>query len=494
MTNRVGAYFLAFCVAFAGVVIPYRDARASLAAVGSVGRLSGPVAAAVAEGGAVSMLPLAAVVLGMVALYVSLKPIEGGEIKAAPKGQAAKEAVNNVPVESTYPATPVTGDEPATMKWTASGGYIGSSADEACAARVSAVCTTLNSPYTTTINATNSYCWGKDKQSGVASQCGSASATYSCPHGGTLNGTVCKSVTYYECSPGDTLSGQTCTHKTCPTGKELFPDGLCYNPASSASQPMVTPATPGYDPQRGDGWAPVPGTVAPGQAQAPLIGDSPHAVGDPANDPATGPQTSEQVSPKTDGGVKVTEKSYDPSSNKTTKRQVTTDPSGVVVDVTVSVQAGNTVTNSSSTQSADPVQFPDWLAHDSSVLATKDAVKSMDDKLKEERDAALTAGEGEKTKADGAVGEAGGGEGRWTKDGIGLPTKDQFQAPETGWLGDWIPSDNGCVSIPMTIGGATSYLDPCPLVSIMKPILNWAIVVMFGISTARYILGRRESE
>ena len=135
MTNRVGAYFLAFCVAFAGVVIPYRDARASLAAVGSVGRLSGPVAAAVAEGGAVSMLPLAAVVLGMVALYVSLKPIEGGEIKAAPKGQAAKEAVNNVPVESTYPATPVTGDEPATMKWTASGGYIGSSADEACAAQ-----------------------------------------------------------------------------------------------------------------------------------------------------------------------------------------------------------------------------------------------------------------------------------------------------------------------------------------------------------------------
>ena len=290
--------------------------------------------------------------------------------------------------------------------------------------------------------------------------------TYSCPSGATANGSG---------------SSMTCTTPAgCPTGYQLYPDGRCYIPATSASQPGQLPQTQGYvEPDMSGGWKPITGSAPTSNIPA-----TPLPVQSGGTDPQTmQPNQSVQVTSNPDGSITVTAKNYNSASQQTSTQQTVISPSGAVSAQNSSTATGNQTMTGSSTPSVS-INLPTDYARDATVAAGTKAF--VDDST-----AAQTAAAGQVAQAaaeSGVFSDAS----RWTVGGLGLPTKDQFQAPDTTHITDAIPQDSDCVPVQIQVLSATANLNFCPLVQLVKPILNWVVLTMFAVSTARYVLGRRE--
>lgn len=63
-----------------------------------------------------------------------------------------------------------------------------------------------------------------------------------------------------------------------------------------------------------------------------------------------------------------------------------------------------------------------------------------------------------------------------------MPSLDMFPSFDLGGLSDKIPSATACVTIPVTIAGQSTALDPCPIVSVVRPMLNWMMIIIGAMS------------
>lgn len=76
---------------------------------------------------------------------------------------------------------------------------------------------------------------------------------------------------------------------------------------------------------------------------------------------------------------------------------------------------------------------------------------------------------------------------------VGLPSSSTFSAPVFS-LDGLLPSSTTCVPIPTTILGHPTSLDPCRIVTIAMPFINWAIITIAVIGGIGLILNHPKSE
>lgn len=291
--------------------------------------------------------------------------------------------------------------------------------------------------------------------------------------------------------------------KTCPSGMSLMGDGLCYTSATSGSQAGQLPQTEGYvtpksvvlpgassgtQTDNGDGFKNLPGA-----APSPSIGSRFIPLdGTQANSPAT-----VSVEPLVDGGVKVTTKAYDPTTGQTTGTTKIISPSGVVLSSETTIQQGNTTTTPTTTTTTGNTGAPLEIPNDYNRESTQQSMNTKIGEIKADattdRDQASSRADAIQSDVTQAISSTSQDASRWTRDGLGLPTKDDFQAPSTGSINSALPEDSGCTPIPLSFLGHSLALDVCPVIDVMKPIINWSVMFSAVIATWQFILGRRES-
>ncbi len=76
---------------------------------------------------------------------------------------------------------------------------------------------------------------------------------------------------------------------------------------------------------------------------------------------------------------------------------------------------------------------------------------------------------------------------------VGLPSSSTFSAPVFS-LDGLLPSSTTCVPIPTSILGQATNLDPCKIVTIAMPFINWAIITIGVIGGIGLILNHPKSE
>lgn len=136
--------------------------------------------------------------------------------------------------------------------------------------------------------------------------------------------------------------------------------------------------------------------------------------------------------------------------------------------------------------------FPTDYQRDATGAKTNELLQKQIDSRKKELDDSSSAYDDFKAKLAEAGKRIPDPEESWTVDKLGLPDTDKFEKPEFDGLGSALPGSNGsCVQAQIAFFGSTVALDPCPLVSLMSPVMDWAALMFGVISTVFLILGRR---
>lgn len=266
----------------------------------------------------------------------------------------------------------------------------------------------------------------------------------------------------------------------CPTGRTLMPDGMCYTSASSGSQPGQLPQTEGYKSPDVIGGQAVLRDMSTAKPTS-IVQDKAVSVSGDAN-------RTVQVTPTADGGIKVTTRTYDPSAQTTKIETVQVDPVGKVVSNTSTEVNGNVIAGSTGFSFDFPTDY-NREATQSSILdqTTQALTEARTDR--ESAEAQANTDRAGVTATLSSIPDAG----RWTTNGLGMPDKGDFQAPNTGGLADALPGNDGsCVKLDLAFLGNTLSLDPCPVVGVMRPLIDWSFMLGAVIATWFFILGRRE--
>lgn len=288
--------------------------------------------------------------------------------------------------------------------------------------------------------------------------------------------------------------------ETCPSGKTLMPDGKCYETASSASEPGKLPQTEGYKTPDLIGGNPILRDVStakptdlPQGVPLPVAG-SPPIAGPAAGSAAGNPSQTITFNPTADGGLEITKRTYDGTTNTTKVETVRTNSAGTVVNNSTQSVGGNVINNITygASSGGEAPTIPTDYNRESTQQAISSRINDLQSEAKTDREQANAKG-AELTSSASTTVSGLPLDGRWTKGALGLPTKDDFQAPSTSNLPDALPgSDGSCVKIDLPLLGNQIQLDPCPVVAFMRPIMDWAFILGAVISTWFFILGRRE--
>lgn len=286
--------------------------------------------------------------------------------------------------------------------------------------------------YGTLVNGqTNAQYWAADQRTSAAT----------CPNGGTLSGTQCIDV--------------------CPSGQSVYPDGKCHLTASSASGAL--PQDRGFVTPGGDG-----STLRDldGAAASPNVASRPIPVADAGTDAKGLPKQTVQVSPRSDGGYRVIEKTFDEATGRTTERSVTVSPNGVVVSTTTSEGTGNT-TMIGGSSSEFSVDLPDDYNRESTQA---DIAKTLDD-TKTGREAAAHPDFAQDVTDQKAAVDA------TIKTEVDKVPVD-YPASKSMWFSwVWTPSVGNCQPWSNVVHGRTVSWNVCPYVDKIRDVIGFLFAI-----------------
>lgn len=300
------------------------------------------------------------------------------------------------------------------------------------------------------------------------------------------SGTVQITAPYGKCIGTDTYDGSSTywwvsSVQTCPAGYSIVSSSCSLsNPALVALPVEVQPTarpTPGTSPAilpvPGSKPLPTPGFTSPGVQQGINENNAPMNISVnplPLPNGQTGSQT------------KYTSEVIDPATGTTMTKTtaIKTDENGVVTEITVSVLPQSMSGTQTSGGTSAPITFPTDYNREVTQVSIKTDAKTYQDAVKADRDAAAV------TAATIATTLRVGGAPPplpppTDVTGYGFPTKSLFPALSLG-LSDKIPAGTACAGIPVTLLGQSTALDPCAVVSAVKPMVNWMIIILGAIS------------
>jgi len=125
--------------------------------------------------------------------------------------------------------------------------------------------------------------------------------------------------------------------------------------------------------------------------------------------------------------------------------------------------------------------------------STLQAIKASIDGENTLTDADRAAAESESATHTGELNGAA-ASGQNTVGGIGLPDSSAYGAPDLSGVGDSLPSNAGsCVTLDITLPYlGTLHLDPCPVVSVVRPVIDFLTVGLGVLSGIFVFVARRE--
>ena len=169
------------------------------------------------------------------------------------------------------------------------------------------------------------------------------------------------------------------------------------------------------------------------------------------------------------------------------------NPSGVPGSITpgTAAAASGTPSGSSSGSGSGSGTCPAGAICNTAGLAQDSSVQTLIQKV----EAAAAARAADQTAAQSAASgfpsqPANGG---LDASKVGLPTSSTFTAPVLSFDG-LLPSSTTCVPIPTTVLGRAVNLDPCKVVTIAMPFINWAIITIGVIGGIGLILKQPQRE
>lgn len=275
------------------------------------------------------------------------------------------------------------------------------------------------------------------------------------------------------CNAGYTASGSNCNL----TNPALVP-------LPSDQPPTMRPtsgASPTLAPVQGSAISTVPSGVQTGV--------------NPSGQPySISVQPLPQANGQTGSTIKVATQMTDVNGATVTKTEtLTVDENGVVqssVTQILPTDLAGAVQTGGGGVAAPQIQFPT----DYNREVTQGAIKTDLDALKTASDATTADRTDANTKAttlSNTLSTAPPLPAKGDITGYGLPTQSQF-SPISADVASHIPSGSGsCSTIPVTIAGVATALDPCPVFNVVHPLVNWMVIVL-GVISGLYVFLRPE--
>jgi len=314
---------------------------------------------------------------------------------------------------------------------------------------------------TTSMQYTCSY-MGPTSQGGSCELLAAHGNNYTCPQGGTLNGTTC--MPDPSCSPGYTLSQGYCTIVD-PTAVKWPADGVpTYVPTLDGSGLQADPRDPDAIPQ----------TPSPAE----IMNPSKQYGNDPYGNP-----TSTTITPQSGGGYKIDQRVQTTNNNQTTTtiNNLTINNLGNVTNISSTTVPGSIEQASpTATPVAQKIEFPTDYNRENTQLA----VKSKLDEIHAGTGAAnapnydvaakaQAMNDELKVKSEAIPGQYAGDKGNWFS-----------------WV--WTPPVGNCSPWESTIHGQSVSWNVCPYVDKIRDAIGYMLAVVSAIAVYSQLFRRED--